>query len=801
MSVALVVPRKEKWLAAVLLLALLAAVHYDVVFLGRSLVLTNHYNPLDYRPLAQNYGEALVPGDQWMSRNLWPYANIRDPGGSWWQWEPSGSFLRRAMELREWPLWDPYVAAGTPAMANMTPAFFFPPYTVMIALGGSVQLKNLYLLCLIWGSAFFTFLFLRRHGLLFLSSLGGAAALIVGGAVNQNIGTIMGQTASCLPLCLYVTRVFLDDPTPWRTASLTLVYAATALASFPPILIGLFGVTALYVLIALMLEHRGDASGRARASSRWGIAVVLSVGLVCFYYVPALALREHTPYVSTFYEGAGLEAMPLSHVYQLLSPTLMGGPLVYVTSPVPAGDMPYLNYVGMAVLLLALLARPGGDSRSAVLFYSSAAGSILILLKLFGVPPVQWVGNLPILEQIHFAHYFGVHLGFLAAFLAALGVDSLLRGATAPIRVLMTAAAGLIILESLWWAVEPFQVLKSAGDAYWVRDWRVVNGVACLTAIAVLAGTLARHWRRPAAVSIVALIAVEGIYSSSYPSPDAWDLFAHPAPYVQELQRGAAHGRVLPFGALTANLNSAFEISSLESLMAFNPPRIYALYTRYTKAPPGLLMRDATEIPPEPVLDRANIGFLAVRDAFPQLVQAAKARGYSVRFNDGYVWLFERPTLPRFFFSSEYRVLRAPSVLNAVDEPPSREVLLEGHPGIDPTPNTPADPDVRVESSRRNSVTLVVDAPRAGLVYAADSFFEGWTAMVNGVSAPILPANYAFRAIAVPPGRARIEFRYWPPGLTLGLSISCASMLALLAFVWVTRGPRTRHRDSMVSAT
>ena len=487
-------------------------------------------------------------------------ANIRDPGGSWWQWEPAGGFLRRAIELREWPLWDPYVAAGTPAMANLTPAFFFPPYTAMIALGGSVQLKNVYLLCLIWASAFFTFLFLRRHGLLFLSALGGAAALMVGGAVNQNIGTIMGQTASCLPLCLYVTRVFLDDPTPWKTVAVTLVYAATALASFPPILLGLFGVVALYVLVALLLEHRGAAGGRSLASSRWAVGVVLSIGLVCFYYVPVMALRAHTPYVSTFYEGAGLETMPLAHAYQLLSPTLMGGPLVYVTSPVPAGDMPHLNYVGMAVLLLALLARPGGDSRSTVLFYASAAGSILILLKLFGVPPVQWLGNVPILKQIHFAHYFGVHLGFLVSFLAALGVESLLRGTTAPIRVLTTAVAGLIMLESLWWAVEPFQVLKSTGDTYWLRDWRVVNGVACGTAIALLAGTLARQWRHLATVCIVALIAVEGTYNSSYPSPDAWDMFAHPAPYVQELQRGAAHGRVLPFGALTANLNSAFEI-------------------------------------------------------------------------------------------------------------------------------------------------------------------------------------------------------------------------------------------------
>jgi hypothetical protein len=793
MNAPFAVPRRERGLAAALLFLLLAVVHWDVLFLGRSLVLTNHSNPLDYRALPQNYGGDLVAFEQWNNRNLWPYANIRDPGGTWWQWEPAGEFLRRSIELREWPFWDPYLAAGTPAMANLTPAFFFPPYAAIIALGGSVPLKNAYLLCMIWTAAFFTFLFLRRHGLLFVSSFGGAAALIVGGAVNQNIGTILGQTASCLPICLYATRAFLDNPNGWKTVSLTLVYAGAALASFPPISLGVFGVTSFYALTSLMLEQRGDASRRALRLRRWILAIALSVGLVGFYYVPAIALREHTPNVLAFYEGVGFEAMPFSHIYQLLSPTLMGGPLVYLTSPVPAGDIPHLPYVGMSALLLVLLARPAADSRSAGLFYSSVLGSILILLKVFGLPPAQWLGHLPVLNQIHFAHYFGVPLGFLLAFLAAFGLESVLRESTTSIRVLIAVGAGFTAIESLWWVVEKYEVLKSAGDAYWVRDWRVVNAVGSVAAVTLIAGVLAPQWRRIAAVSLVTLVALEGIYNSSYPSPDAWNMFSHPVPYVQLLQREAARGRVLPFGALNANLNSAFEISSIDSLMPFNPPKVRTLYTRYTKSSQGLVMREAKEIPPEPVLDRANVRFLAVRDAFPDVVRAAQTRGYSVRFNDGYVWLFERPTLPRFFFSSEYRVLRAPSVLNAIAESPSREVLLESHPGFAPTPNAQADPDVRVESSHRNSVTLVVDAPRAGLLYAADSFFEGWTALVNGEPTRILPANYAFRAIAVAPGRSRVEFRYWPPGLTLGLAVSGASAVLLLGFAAVTL--RTKRHD------
>ena len=93
-------------------------------------------------------------------------------------------------------------------------------------------------------------------------------------------------------------------------------------------------------------------------------------------------------------------------------------------------------------------------------------------------------------------------------------------------------------------------------------------------------------------------------------------------------------------------------------------------------------------------------------------------------------------------------------------------------------------------SYRLNGFTLAVDAPRPGLVYASESVFDGWSATVNGSPAPILPANYAFRAVAVPAGQVRVEFRYWPPGLTLGLVVTSISGLAVGALFLFPRGQR-----------
>ena len=97
--------------------------------------------------------------------------------------------------------------------------------------------------------------------------------------------------------------------------------------------------------------------------------------------------------------------------------------------------------------------------------------------------------------------------------------------------------------------------------------------------------------------------------------------------------------------------------------------------------------------------------------------------------------------------------------------------------------NAPSDPEVKVESYHRNGFVLTVDAPRAGLVYASESYFIGWSARINGVPTTIMPANYAFRAVDVPAGRSRIEFSYWPPGLTAGLSVSVISAVLLGLYV------------------
>ena len=163
-------------------------------------------------------------------------------------------------------------------------------------------------------------------------------------------------------------------------------------------------------------------------------------------------------------------------------------------------------------------------------------------------------------------------LSYLAAFLAAIGLDNVLSGSTGARRVIAAVGISLGCVEGLWWIAEHAEVLKSTADVYWLRDWRVLHAVALMAVGSLLVVFFHTTLRRAAAVSLVLILAAEGVFNNSYPSPDSWDIFEHPVPYVEALKRDAGMKRVMPFGALNANLNSPFEIFSFDSLMTINRP-------------------------------------------------------------------------------------------------------------------------------------------------------------------------------------------------------------------------------------
>lgn len=88
-----------------------------------------------------------------------------------------------------------------------------------------------------------------------------------------------------------------------------------------------------------------------------------------------------------------------------------------------------------------------------------------------------------------------------------------------------------------------------------------------------------------------------------------------------------------------------------------------------------------------------------------------------------------------------------------------------------------------------HAVDVDVETPGPALLRLADLWYPDWSVRVNGKPAEMLRADHALRAVVVPAGRSRVEFRFESPSVGRGLTVSIVSAalaLALLAAGWVT---------------
>lgn len=81
-----------------------------------------------------------------------------------------------------------------------------------------------------------------------------------------------------------------------------------------------------------------------------------------------------------------------------------------------------------------------------------------------------------------------------------------------------------------------------------------------------------------------------------------------------------------------------------------------------------------------------------------------------------------------------------------------------------------------------NRVAVRLDDCRGGWLVLHDTWFPGWVARVDGREVPILRANQAFRAVAMPAGAHEVEFAFEPLSYRIGAAISLASLGFLGAF-------------------
>lgn len=127
---------------------------------------------------------------------------------------------------------------------------------------------------------------------------------------------------------------------------------------------------------------------------------------------------------------------------------------------------------------------------------------------------------------------------------------------------------------------------------------------------------------------------------------------------------------------------------------------------------------------------------------------------------------------------------------------PRHELLVEGvipAASSSPGPLAAGDPGRATTLLLANDrVAVSVAARRPAWLVVLEPFARRWEASVDGVAAPIHPAQVMFRAIAVPRGHHLVEMRYVPTPFRVGVALAGVTSLAALLGVAVVqrRAPR-----------
>ncbi|MGD8491552.1 MAG: YfhO family protein, partial [Anaerolineae bacterium] len=699
-------------------------------------------------------------------------------------WKPSGggdlaSFLFpiyrfAAASLHEGtlPLWNPHLYGGAPFLADMQTGLFYPPNLLLYLLSPEFSYKALEWMAAlhVFLAGLFMYLCLRylepRRPLRVPAALLGATAYMFSDMFVVHFGNLnLIAVSAWLPLVLLLFWRGL------RSRSLGLVGGAGVALGLST-LAGHLQIT-LYLGLALALATIVDActdrkTWRERAWSllALGVSAVVAAGLSALVLLPTWEYTQLSPRAELSYWDAARFSLIPGLLGEMLVPSLFSTrePLLYWG----VWDRVAVGYVGIFPLILAALAVLLRRGRRVRLFLVIGVVAFLLALGSESVFHGWMYRLLPGFGQIRAPARLVLLVDLALAGLAALGLDRLLRplGARERLafqhawRALLWLSGGALLVGGAW----AYLAMYQAQDGDPTMFWRVsAAGSGVIFGLLVLGASLAwlsarrsgRLRRRTLAWLALALVFVDlasvGAYTDlGREAPTAG--YDHPQ-VVQFLQNDPGFFRI-DSRTDVADLwqpNLAL-LAGLDDVNGVDNPLVVADVARYWEGTGGRST---------PLYDLLGVRYVLGSND----VSLDRSKFSLVLEGETGVDVYRNNTpLPRAFVV--HRAIAAvdhEEAWDRIQEPgfdPASTVVLEGGRALDLQPDQPA--EVRVIRYGTNGLEIEVDSSAEGYLFLSDPFYPGWRAEVDGQTAEIVPANYAFRAVAVTPGVHRVVMTFRP---------------------------------------
>lgn len=753
---------------------------------------------------------------------------------------PARIYNAEMLRAGEIPFWNPRVFAGYPHFALIQNNVLYPPSTVfdliepLSGMGYSILLHLALAGC-------FMFAFLRARGLADDAAFVGAAAFELNGMFLIRISAPSYVfSGTWLPLMLLGALRLARGGGIRSGWPLLVAVAASVLGGHPQITSLCLTVTGAFLVLEIVAGDATVARARAlgpallRGVGAFALLTLLGVGLVGYQVVPFLELMANSARGGVPLSAYRNASTPVTGLLQAILPDVYGHPIEMdywlpdtaqlVDGIAPRERLWALNYsgqnlyTGIAPLVLAALAVARAPRRRDVLLFAGAA--LFSLGVLLGTPLIDVAYALiPGFRHSRPDRILFVYMAGLSV-LAAYGYATLRpRRADAPDdasretgRGATLAIVALAVAIVLWPLVP--RLASAAGRAdlgAWLAHARaqwatrhailvpeiVATALLALATLALVAASARRRLPGGATLAgwLVLLLVPSLLFGWRFNPMQHRPVLGTTTLERQVHDAGAAGdvrlARILPGlpQALPANVVQLLGVDDVHGASAAGVGGYLSLIDA---AEPGSVaarkyfraFRDPA-IARGHVLDLLNVGLVLANVELP-------AEYTPIGGEDG-LTLYRNPdALPRFFLAGEVERHATPEegrarLLSPDFDPRARvlvqqetDVALQGAP-------TPPGGRVEVRSRTPHAITLAIDAPAPAVLASSEVFYPGWETRVDGAPAPTLLVNTAFRGTVVPAGRHEVVMEYVPRSFRLGLGLSLATLLAVVALWWPRR--------------
>ena len=732
-------------------------------------------------------------------------------------WLPRFAFLGRSLASGHVPLWNPYEMLGYRFAADPQSGWLYAPPMLLFSIlsPGAAIRSSIVFNPLLAGLGLYWFL--RKESLARLFATAGGLCLAVLMTTSE--------MAIELPFAGFLawTTIVLVGASGYRQAdrwSRRLAWMALSAFAWSQVASAHMshGLVMCSLLLAAYLVATSVSAVRAAEISGWSAAgrIVMFLAVMPLASLAILIPRLAFIGSSSLHRGYEVLGQPNDR------PIATNG--VWAAWPLAYGVAPGA-YVG-AVMLLAVPFAFRDRARRALVWAFGGCFLLTWLLMLNVVVTAGWFQRLMLKLPFGdvYLHNPGRmrYLSMIAIpVLGAIGLQGLRDRPMEARSVKRLLACGVVVLLAL-----PL--------VFGTKPYRFI-----LLAVALLAAVPALFWlatarKRWAAIAVVSVLGLElfasaiysdlyqggtifsGLESGEHPNlapqvmryPDLSERdFLRPTRFVDIL--GDQPDRYLTYALPAANFDKGYLFTQrpqdwpalamergtlfrIPDVLGYNPVQLprYWTYIRATNDNP--VFYNASVIA-RPTLEDARL--MGVRYVVvPRGIQALPA-GRIVASADDYDLVQIYGWEPRVSVVPTWTVENGPSdALDRVLVPgfdPSRAAVLEGDPGIMAAPGAlPGSSTYREVTPEDVRVTVEAAAP--SIVVVRNSFDLGWSATVDGRSAPVLATDYLLQGVAVPAGHHEIRLTYHDPDVSRGIAAGAAVWLILLgtiplAMLWERR--------------